>query len=451
MVFAGLSVVALVFYLVVGRHVWFFFDEWNFLAGRTLNVHGLLDDHGGHLVMLPVIVFRALFFVFGLRSYLPYQVVIVVLHITTAWLLRAVMRRSGVRPLTATAAASLFLFFGSGAQNILQAFQITFVGALAFGLVQLLLADHDGPIDRRDWLGLAAGFGAIACSGVGLTMLGVVAVAVLVRRGCARGALHAVPPFVVWVIWHSAYSKNNPTTTNAGLIFHWSRLGLAGTFNAMGQVPFVGWLLAAVLVAGLVLAARTFPHGWRRDAAIPVAFLAGAAAFLVTTGISRLWAGLAGATQNRYLYIVAALLLPPLALAADAIARRWRGLGRGDGRAARRRDPGQPLEDHEGLRDGAPGVDVPPDDAVIAAALPGDAGAAIVASRAESRARRDGRMAARRAALRPARASRPGEATRSRDVHRCVWSCWSSTRVGALLAIPCRPGSTAGCASGSRS
>ena len=39
----------------------------------------------------------------------------------------------------------------------------------------------------------------------------------------------------------------------------------------------------------------------------------------MTTGISRLWAGLAGATENRYLYVVAALLLPPLAIAADAI------------------------------------------------------------------------------------------------------------------------------------
>ena len=49
------------------------------------------------------------------------------------------------------------MFFGAGAENILVVFQITFVGALVFGLVQLLLADHDGPIDRRDWFGLLAG------------------------------------------------------------------------------------------------------------------------------------------------------------------------------------------------------------------------------------------------------------------------------------------------------
>ena len=55
------------------------------------------------------------------------------------------MRRAGVRPWLATLLAGVFVFFGSGAENILIAFQITFVGSLVFGLTQLLLADHDGP------------------------------------------------------------------------------------------------------------------------------------------------------------------------------------------------------------------------------------------------------------------------------------------------------------------
>jgi hypothetical protein len=323
--FAGLSVVALVFYLVVGRHIWFLVDDWEFLAGRSLNLHGLLDDHGGHFVALPVVVFRVLFAVFGLRSYLPYQAVIVVVHITTAWLLRAVIRRAGVQPWIATAAASLFLFFGSGGQNILQAFQITLVGALAFGLAQFLLADHDGPIDRRDWFGLAMGFGAIACSGVGVTMLVVVGVGALIRRGWRAAVFHVVPPFAVWLIWWQRYATKLPTPT-VTLLFRWTRRGLEASFNAMGSVPLVGWALAAVLVVGLVFAWRSFPSGGRRDAAVPAAFLTGVAAFLVSTGVSRWFGGLSAATSPRYLYIVAALLMPPLAVAADALARRTRML-----------------------------------------------------------------------------------------------------------------------------
>jgi hypothetical protein len=325
--FAGLEVVALVYFLVVGRHLWFMGDEWDFLAHRSLNIHDLLAQHGGHLVALPLVVYRLLFAVFGLRSYLPYQLLAIVVHLTAAGLLRAVMRRAGAGPWIATAAATLFLFFGAGAQNILWAFQITFTAALAFGLAQLLLADHDGALDRRDWLGLAAGLGAITCSGVGVTMIGVVGVAALIRRGWRVALFHTAPLLGLWLIWRDRYASNSPSTTNPTQLFRWFRRGLAAGFDAMGQLPLVGWALAAVLTIGLVFAWRSLPRdGRRRAAAIPVACLAGVAAFLVTTGISRLWAGVMFAASSRYLYVVAALLLVPLAVAADALARWKRAL-----------------------------------------------------------------------------------------------------------------------------
>src|ERR1700746_3482052 len=93
------------------------------------------------------------------------------------------MRRAGVRPWIATITAGAFVFFGSGAEDILVAFQITFVGALAFGLVQLLLAAQDARRAGRDWFGLLAGLAALMCSGVGITMVAIVGAAVLLRRG----------------------------------------------------------------------------------------------------------------------------------------------------------------------------------------------------------------------------------------------------------------------------
>ena len=82
-------------------------------------------------------MYRVLFNLFGLRSYVPYQCVVVVAHLTTAILLRVVMRRAGVRPWTATIVASVFVLFGPGEENIVWAFQIGFVGAVMFGLMQL--------------------------------------------------------------------------------------------------------------------------------------------------------------------------------------------------------------------------------------------------------------------------------------------------------------------------
>src|SRR4029453_10390601 len=73
----------------------------------------------------------------------------------------------------------------------------------------------------------------------------------------------------------------------------------------------------------------------RGRAALPLALLGGAVTFLVITGLYRSGRenGLAlvlegfgpeRARAPRYLHIVAALTLPAIALAADALVRRWR-------------------------------------------------------------------------------------------------------------------------------
>jgi hypothetical protein len=85
-------------------------------------------------------------------QYTPYLVVLLVLHLTAPARLRMVMRRSGVDAWLATLTASVFVYLGAGAQDILSASQMTVVGSIVFGLTDLLLADHDGPLDRRDAL-----------------------------------------------------------------------------------------------------------------------------------------------------------------------------------------------------------------------------------------------------------------------------------------------------------
>src|SRR5204863_2898946 len=152
-------------------------------ARKIGDLGDLTRPHFGHWVTLPVIAYRLLWWMVGLRSYTPYLLLVIGAHLAVAALLRAVMRRAGISPWLATLGAAALLFFGSGAENVLVAFQVTYAGALAFGLGHLLLADHDGPLDRRDWFGLLAGFAAILCSGVGPTMVLVVGLAVLLRRG----------------------------------------------------------------------------------------------------------------------------------------------------------------------------------------------------------------------------------------------------------------------------
>lgn len=325
-VFAAIELAGFIFYVVAARNVWFFRDDWEFLAERRFNLHDLLAQHGGHWVALPLAVYRAMYFVVGLRSYLPYQLMTIVLHLVAALLLRAVMRRAGVNPWVATLVAGGYVFFGSGSQDVLWAFQIAFIGPLVLGLAQVLLADHDGPLCRRDWLGLVAGFAALMCSGVAVTMIGVVGLAVLIRRGWRPAAFHTVPLAAVYAGWWLHYARSSSTTvTSPSELYEWFRTGLTAAFDALGEVPFAGWALAAMLAVGLVLAwRRQTATEFRRYGGIPAAMLVGSAAFLVISGVNRAWAGTQFAASSRYLDIIVALLLPALAVAADALIRTWR-------------------------------------------------------------------------------------------------------------------------------
>ena len=104
--------------LFVGRDRWFFSDEWSFLTARSAtNVHDLLAPNNQHWSTIPVIVYRVLYALFGLREYWPYQMVAIVTHLAVAALLRHIMRRSGVRPWFATAVAAAYVLFGPGVRR----------------------------------------------------------------------------------------------------------------------------------------------------------------------------------------------------------------------------------------------------------------------------------------------------------------------------------------------
>jgi hypothetical protein len=337
--FAAVVATAIPLILVFGRYLWFPYDDWKFLVGRTAGDLGdLLRPQNDHWATLPILAFRLLWWLVGVRSYVPYQMVVVMLHLTAAVLLRAVMRRAGVGPWISTAAASLFALFGAGFDNIIWATNMTAVGSLVFGLTHLLLADHDGPVDRRDWLGVLAGLAGLLCSGVAVTMTVVVGLAMLVRRGWRIAALHTAPLGVLYLVWWAAVGRKGYTGAgipSIGRLAWYVRTGIGATFSAMGQLPGAGVALGVLLVVGLVVAwGRLDGAERRRRAAAPGALLIGAVLFLVIAGLGRAKPPTgavrlfpAPVAPSRYLHMVAALTVPALAVAADAVVRRWRLLG----------------------------------------------------------------------------------------------------------------------------
>jgi hypothetical protein len=329
LVLAAVLVLAFVFFVNLGRRRWIYWDEWDFLAGRSAwNFDDLMQPHNEHWQPLPILAYRALFTVFGLRSYVPFLVVAVVLHLVVALLLWFVMRRAGVHEWVATAAASLFALFGAGHTNVVWAFQIGFVGSVAFGLAHLLLADHDGPFDRRDAAGLVAGLGALMCSGVGVAMVAAVAVAVLVRRGWQVALAHALPLAAIFLGWFATFGHDHYRQVDVqfGDMLRFVDSGLRADFDAIGHYDPVVWLLVLGTVAGAVMVAISLRRepARRRSLAAPLGLVAGAILFLAITSTGRAALGPASARAGRYVHVTTAMLLPAIAVAGTALVRRWR-------------------------------------------------------------------------------------------------------------------------------
>jgi len=197
------------------------------------------------------------------------------------------------------------------------------------GLAHLILADHDGQFDRRDVIGLGFGVLGLLCSGLAVTMTIIVGLAVLIRRGWRLAAMHTLPIAAIYGVWfaiigHEGYESQH---TTIGELRSFVQTALANALSHMGQVWGVGALFAIVIVVGLVVAWLSSPHTeFRARAAAPIALLAGAFVFSLTSGFARSFLGSESAKASRYVHLLAAMTLPALAFAMDALARRWRVL-----------------------------------------------------------------------------------------------------------------------------
>src|ERR1700761_6452390 len=82
------TVAAFGWYLWLARRSWFIADDWDFLAHRSAtSASDLFRPHNEHWSTVPILIWRALFQIFGVRTYTPYLVLVLVAHLALAWLL----------------------------------------------------------------------------------------------------------------------------------------------------------------------------------------------------------------------------------------------------------------------------------------------------------------------------------------------------------------------------
>ncbi len=298
----------------------FYFDEWTLILPTDAGWTIYLQPHNEHPAMALRLIYAVLLATVGMRSYLPYMAVLLVLHGTSVVLLfELVRRRAG--DVIAIGAALILLVLGAGWENLLWAFQIGFVGSVAFGLGALLVIEAVTP---RMWLAALLVFGSLLFSGIGLFFLIAAAVWLGLTPGRRQDLVWLAPVAILLAAWYLTYGQSGATGSLAGnlqalpLYVLW---GLAASIAGLVGESLYG---PALLVLALVAIAFTWLR--RRPDGFAIGIAVALIAFYAVIGLNRAQIGYQQSGAGRYAYEGAIFWLLLLADAARDLP--WRGTWR---------------------------------------------------------------------------------------------------------------------------
>jgi len=301
--------------LVLGSRLTFLLDDWEFLLYRRgFTEQAVLSPHGEHIVIGPVLVYKALLATFGMTSALPFRFVSTTMFLLGAALLFVYLRRR-IDPWLALIGTTVILFLGPAWEDLLWSFQVGFLTAMAAGLGALLALERG---DRRgDRLACLLLVVSIVFSSLGIPFAVGAAVATLRGRDRWRRLYVVLVPLAVYAAWwlgwghtaESALSWKNLATTPQFVLD-----GLAAAFaSLLGLATPVEGVAAGGLDWGrpLVVGAATLA-AWRlhRLGKVPewlwVTF-ATAGAFWILAGLNEKPGR--DPTSSRYQYVGAIFVL----------------------------------------------------------------------------------------------------------------------------------------------
>lgn len=314
--------------LVVARQHWFFADDWTFLnRAHAAELNLWVVPYSGHWMAATVAWFAATKSLVGLSSYLPYVAPAVAAHVATAVLLWRWQVRDGVPAWLAAAVVAPFLVLGVAWENVFFAVNLGFNLSLALAVGAGLLLDvgpHERPT-RRLVAGALLALASIVTTTTGPLVVGAVGAALALRRdwvGALAGTGPAVVVYGAWLLLADGGGGLEGGPVGALATYAW-RVTSSGAGRLLGlSAP---WLATAVLVA-LAVAAVVRRSGVRLRLTTAFLALAGVA-FAVATALARVKFGESTWLSPRYLYVVAACVLPLVGVVLARLVGRVRWVG----------------------------------------------------------------------------------------------------------------------------
>ena len=307
--------------LRLAHRSWFGVDAVYYLTTRgpvPSADEGLLKPYGGHWQTIPLLIYRGLFSVFGLQSYLPYVAVALAVHLAIVFVLYALLRSVGAHPWIAFGTSWLVLFFGAGSEAFMWDAPMVLTSGLLLGLVAMLVMVRRRFSLRSRLLGGVLLLAAVMCSGTGLVAAVTVGCFVLLRVGVRSAVVVGAPAVIAFSVWFFTIGRDGRVNVSGSRVtdipaFVWQ--GLTGSLGSLVGIPGTGALLLLTLVAVLL---------WPFLEAVALRQLAlagmvGAVTQLSLSAFASLVGGTASARVGRYEYLVLVLLAASIALALETL------------------------------------------------------------------------------------------------------------------------------------
>jgi len=316
--------------LIETRGLTLLFDEWDFgYSARTgHDLSTFLTPHNGHLVALPVVVYKTVLQVFGVSGAPVFRVITVGVHLSVVGLVYVLLRRV-LSPVAALAPSILVLFLGAANDVFLGSHAWPLSLSVATGLAAWLALGKRRPsLDIVATVLLTAG---VCSDGYALPFtVGAVAIVLLDRKSPRSRLWVPAVPLFVFGVWWLIEGRSESIASVASFValpsFFFDSLAaalgtLTGTFTAPG-VRTVSFDIAPgqALAGATLVSVLALVMGWRyrppRTIIPPLAALL--TFWFLTAGAASL---LRLPTSGRYLYVSVILLILILveALAASRV------------------------------------------------------------------------------------------------------------------------------------
>ena len=273
--------------LWLGRRTTFRLDDWVFVGERPpYGLDYLMVPHNEHWSFFVKLPFQIIFAVVGMRSYLPYLALLLVVQGAAVLAVYAAVSAAGGRVL-GFAVGSVMLFLGSAHEDLFWYSSVGFLLALATGAAAMWLLLSRPTSTRISATVFFLLTIAVMSSGAGLAFVAGLAVASLADPVRRRGWWGPVGAGLVYLGWYAIWGRSSVSAVTLDSLVALPGFVFVGSENAIALATGLGRGIGAVILVVMFGAVWLQLALGRRQSFVVIAGTVGLLTFLGMTALVR--------------------------------------------------------------------------------------------------------------------------------------------------------------------